>query len=91
MMIFLLGSGPDPGLVFLSWRFTLVLRVFMSFETAVSADTEIELGLPTVPISSGQSRFSAFCPDRIFASVGTIRCPDFPKYKIKVTRLCKTR
>ena len=43
------------------------------------------LGLPTVPISSGQSRFSAFCPDRIFASVGTIQCPDFPKYKIKVT------
>ena len=43
-------------------------------------------GLPTVPISSGQSRFSAFCPDGIFASVGTMQCLDFPKYKIKVTR-----
>ena len=47
----------------------------------------IYTGLPTVPIPSGQSRFSALCPDRIFASVGTIQCPDFPKYKIQVTRL----
>ena len=27
MMIFLLGSEPDPGLAFLRWRFTLALRV----------------------------------------------------------------
>ena len=62
------------------------MRTYRSFP-AVLKWLRASLGLPTVPISSGQSRFSAFWPDRIFASVGTIQCPDFPKYKIKVTGL----
>ena len=36
MMIFLLGSGPDPGLGFLSCRFTLALRVLNSIHVLAS-------------------------------------------------------
>ena len=32
MMIFLLGSGPDPGLAFLGWFFTSALRVLNNFQ-----------------------------------------------------------
>ena len=41
MMIFLLGSGPDPGLAFLSWFFTSALRVLNKKCSRVSKDAQL--------------------------------------------------